>query len=66
MTNHTSTVAAPAGVQSVQRAFCLLEVVAAGGGEMAIGAIASASGLPLPTIHRLLSTTSMRRTKTPR
>ena len=44
------------GVQSVQRAFDLLEIVVAGGGEMAIGEISTASGLPLPTIHRLLRT----------
>lgn len=46
----------PGGVQSVQRAFDLLEIVVAGGGEMAIGEISTASGLPLPTIHRLLRT----------
>jgi len=44
------------GVQSVQRAFDLLEIVVAGGGVMAIGQIATASGMPLPTIHRLLRT----------
>ncbi len=48
--------AAAGGVQSVQRAFDLLEVLVAGGGAMAIGEIATASGIPLPTIHRLLRT----------
>jgi IclR family acetate operon transcriptional repressor len=44
------------GVQSVQRALDLLEVVARSGGQLAIGEIATASQLPLPTIHRLLRT----------
>jgi len=44
------------GVQSVQRALDLFEIVAAGGGQMAIGEIAAVSGIPLPTIHRLLKT----------
>lgn len=54
MTKDASTVAG--SVQSVQRVFTLLETVAAHGGEMAIGEIAAVSGLPLPTIHRLLRT----------
>lgn len=44
------------GVQSVQRTFDILEAVSANGGTMAIGAIASQTSLPLPTIHRLLRT----------
>lgn len=44
------------GVQSVQRTFDLLEIVADGGGRMAIGEIAAESNIPLPTIHRLLRT----------
>ncbi|MCD9196945.1 IclR family transcriptional regulator [Aeromicrobium wangtongii] len=44
------------GVQSVQRALDLVEIVAAGGGQMAIGEIAAGSDIPLPTIHRLLKT----------
>ncbi|WGX96024.1 IclR family transcriptional regulator [Nocardioides sp. L-11A] len=44
------------GVQSVHRALDLLEIVAAGGGHLAIGEIAAASDIPLPTIHRLLQT----------
>lgn len=44
------------GVQSVQRALDLMETVARRGGQLAIGEIAAASQLPLPTIHRLLRT----------
>jgi IclR family acetate operon transcriptional repressor len=54
----TETPARPvvAGVQSVHRALDLLEIVSAGGGHLAIGEIAAASTIPLPTIHRLLQT----------
>ena len=44
------------GVQSVGRALDLLEIVSGAGGEMSISEIAAASGLPLPTIHRLVRT----------
>jgi IclR family acetate operon transcriptional repressor len=44
------------GVQSVHRSLDLLEVVAARGGTLTIGEIASATGVPLPTAHRLLRT----------
>ncbi len=44
------------GVQSVHRALDLLEVVAAGGGILTIGEIATTTGVPLPTAHRLLGT----------
>lgn len=44
------------GVQSVGRALDILEILADAGGEMAISDIASATELPLPTIHRLLRT----------
>jgi IclR family transcriptional regulator, acetate operon repressor len=44
------------GVQSVQRALDLVEIVAAAGGQLAIGEIAASSDIPLPTIHRLLRT----------
>ena len=44
------------GVQSVRRAMDLLEVVAARGGSLTIGEIASLTGIPLPTAHRLLRT----------
>lgn len=44
------------GVQSVHRALELVEIVAAHGGHLAIGEIATACDIPLPTIHRLLRT----------
>jgi IclR family acetate operon transcriptional repressor len=44
------------GVQSLHRALDLVEIVAAHGGQLAIGEIAAASDIPLPTIHRLLRT----------
>lgn len=48
--------AGPTGVQSVARALDLLEIVAERGGAMQISEIAVVSGLPLPTIHRLVRT----------
>lgn len=45
-----------AGVQSVERAFELLELIARAGGEAALSEIAAETSLPLPTIHRLLRT----------
>jgi IclR family acetate operon transcriptional repressor len=44
------------GVQSVQRAFELLELIERAGGEIGISEAAVESGIPLPTIHRLLKT----------
>ena len=44
------------GVQSVERAFELLEVIARAGGEAALSELAADTPLPLPTIHRLLRT----------
>lgn len=44
------------GVQSVERAFELLELIARAGGEAALSEIATETSLPLPTIHRLLRT----------
>jgi IclR family acetate operon transcriptional repressor len=44
------------GVQSVHRALDLLEIVASRGGHLTIGEIATASEVPLPTVHRLLRT----------
>jgi IclR family acetate operon transcriptional repressor len=44
------------GVQSLHRALDVVEVVAAEGGHLTIGEIATATGLPLPTTHRLLRT----------
>jgi IclR family transcriptional regulator, acetate operon repressor len=43
-------------VQSIERAFALLEMMADAGGMMALSQLATASGLPLPTIHRLVRT----------
>ena len=43
-------------VQSIGRAFALLEVMADLGGTAGLSQLAAASGLPLPTIHRLLHT----------
>ncbi|MGN7977891.1 IclR family transcriptional regulator [Microbacterium sp. 22195] len=47
---------APGSVQSVARAFALLEALAAAGGEAALASLASATGLAVPTAHRLLGT----------
>ena len=44
------------GVQSVGRAFEILEVIAAHGGELSLSEIAAAVGLPAPSAHRLLRT----------
>jgi IclR family acetate operon transcriptional repressor len=44
------------GVQSLERAFTLLELLADDGGEVPLSRLAAGSGLPLSTIHRLLRT----------
>ncbi|GAB3611689.1 IclR family transcriptional regulator [Humibacter ginsengisoli] len=44
------------GVQSVERAFEILELIASSDGETTLKAISAASGMPPPTIHRLLRT----------
>ncbi|WP_059011268.1 IclR family transcriptional regulator [Streptomyces specialis] len=44
------------GVQSLERAFALLEQMADAGGETGLSELAASSGLPLPTIHRLMRT----------
>ncbi len=46
----------PAGVQSVERALGLLETLARGGGRLPLSELATRSGLPLGTVHRLLAT----------
>lgn len=52
-----SSGAAPAGtVQSVARAFSLLEALSASGGEASLASIAARTGLAVPTAHRLLGT----------
>ena len=43
-------------VQSIERAFGLLEVMADHGGMMGLSQLAAESGLPPPTIHRLVRT----------
>ncbi|WP_027931834.1 IclR family transcriptional regulator [Amycolatopsis thermoflava] len=44
------------GVQSLRRAFELLERLADTGGEASLSELAATSGLPMPTIHRLIRT----------
>ncbi|RRO12913.1 IclR family transcriptional regulator [Saccharopolyspora rhizosphaerae] len=44
------------GVQSVERTFELLELMADAGGEVTLSELAERSGLPLPTIHRIIRT----------
>lgn len=44
------------GVQSLNRALDVLEAIAARGGRLPVGEIAAATGLPVPTTHRLLRT----------
>lgn len=43
-------------VQSLERAFELLEVLADSGGALGLSQLSSSSGLPLPTVHRLMGT----------
>jgi IclR family acetate operon transcriptional repressor len=43
-------------VQSLQRTFTLLECLADAGGSASLSEMAASSGLPLPTIHRLIRT----------
>jgi len=45
---------APERVQSVDRAFSLLEHLADGGGSLTLSELAARSALPMPTIHRLM------------
>jgi IclR family transcriptional regulator, acetate operon repressor len=48
--------AGPGGVQSIERAFDLLEMLADAGGALGLSDLATESGLPLPTVHRLMRT----------
>ncbi len=50
------TTRSPGGVQSIERVFELLETMADVGGVIGLSQLASQSGLPLPTIHRLMRT----------
>jgi IclR family acetate operon transcriptional repressor len=52
----TGVSSADGGVQSLERAFLLLELMAEDGGEVALSRLAVDSGLPLSTIHRLVRT----------
>jgi IclR family acetate operon transcriptional repressor len=51
-----SSIERTGGVQSLDRAFGLLEHMAAAGGDVALSELATQSGLPLPTIHRIIRT----------
>jgi len=44
------------GVQSLDRAFDVLELMAAASGEVSLSQLSAESGLPVPTIHRLVRT----------
>lgn len=44
------------GVQSVERAFDVLEIMAAAGGSIGLGQLAASSGFPVPSIYRLVRT----------
>jgi IclR family acetate operon transcriptional repressor len=51
---------AAGGVQSVERAFTLLEALARAGGRLALSELAERSSLSLGTVHRLLATLVLR------
>lgn len=55
-TDATKPASASGGVQSLERAFDLLERMADAGGEVGLSELSASSGLPLPTIHRLMRT----------
>ena len=52
----TPAPAASGGVQSVERSLELLELMADASGDVTLSQLAASSGLPAPTIHRLLRT----------
>jgi IclR family acetate operon transcriptional repressor len=56
VSDHRPAAPGAGGVQSVERAFDLLEAMADAGGVAGLSELAASSGLPLPTIHRLLRT----------
>lgn len=41
-------------IQSLERAFTLLELLAEAGGQMSLSELATSSGMPVPTVHRAL------------
>src|SRR6201992_2186460 len=47
---------AAGGVQASERAFDLLEMLADADGALGLPELAAVSGLPLPTVHRLMRT----------
>ncbi|MFE9168780.1 IclR family transcriptional regulator [Streptomyces kebangsaanensis] len=55
-TNGSAKSATNGGVQSLERAFDLLERMADAGGEVGLSELSATCGLPLPTIHRLMRT----------
>lgn len=48
------TTATPSGVQSVDRVAAILEGIASAGGSLRLAELESITGLPLPTVHRLV------------
>jgi IclR family acetate operon transcriptional repressor len=56
MTSPSQSTPRSGGVQSIERAFELLEIMADSGGVCGLSHLANVSGLPLPTIHRLIRT----------
>lgn len=59
MSETKGTPARTGGVQSVERAFDLLQHIADSGGQTTLSELSEQTPLPLPTIHRLLRTLSM-------
>lgn len=56
MTLDSDSSSRPAGVQSIERTFGLLEAMADAGGTVGLSGLAAICDLPLPTIHRLVRT----------
>src|SRR2546423_15058567 len=54
--NSRAAAGAAGGVQSIERAFDLLEMLADADGALGLSELAAVSGLPLPTVHRLMRT----------
>jgi IclR family acetate operon transcriptional repressor len=56
MSQESAAEARSGTVQSVERVFELLEIIADAGGEISLSDLAASAELPMPTIHRLLRT----------
>jgi IclR family acetate operon transcriptional repressor len=56
VTTGATTLASSGRVQSIERAFELLELMAAADGEVGVSELAGRSGLPAATVHRVLQT----------